>query len=216
MATFSKRQQQPPNPARDVAVVAAAVADAAGEAEAAVREALDGLATIAGAPADRLVGFLQSAVYACPASEDAAVVHAALGLAPLPAVATTDSAVALWQASLAVASGHADAVLVAGWDDAGAVCAVLADRETAETLTTGPRAFAAVTAMAAAGDPGSAVQSAADRARALAGVTADAPSVDADALDALRWLAGQGNEPGHTATVFVSGAQVTAVVLQAS
>ncbi len=214
MATFSKRQQQIPNPAREVSLAGAVTVDDAGEAAAMVGLALRGLAETCEIPANRVAGFLQCCFYTATPAEDAAAVHAALGLTPLPAVQVPDSGLALWQASLAVASGHADAVLVAGWDDRGAAAAVIADRETAETLSRGARRFTALTAMAAPGANGEAVDAVAQRARAVAGTTADAPSTDAGALDALRWLAGLSmHGADHTATVFVAGAQVTALVV---
>ncbi len=126
MTERSNRQRKAPRFVRDVYLVAAAAGPAPADALASVAEAVE-------LPPERLVRYLHSGCYA---ADDPAALHDALGMAPqgylpLPAGA---GLLALWEAAKGVASGYSDAILVA--DDAA--CAVVADRETAQTLRRDP------------------------------------------------------------------------------
>ena len=136
MTSHSKRQLKTPRMARNVFLVTASASAVGGEDG--CRQAFDVAAAAVDLPAETLARYVHSCCYVPPPGEASGSLHARLGLAPLGSVDAARGGPALWIGASAVAGGCSDAVLIAAWDEHGAHCVVLADRETAETLTTTP------------------------------------------------------------------------------
>ena len=206
MTTRSRRQLDVPSPARDTYLVAA-LSPVSGAP--AAREAIAGAAAALGQDPQRLLGYVHSCCYG-PGC-DAAAVHADLGLGLQGYTQHGSDAGALWEGAKTVSSGYSDCVLVACGAD-GASCAVLADRETAETLTRRSlRLLVGVSGPASAGAEADALRV----ARAMAGVEGgEVASVDGDPIASLAAMT-DGLQPGQTSLAVVRGDVITAVALTA-
>jgi len=136
MTSYSKRQLKTPRLARDVYMVTAGASAEGGEAgcERAVEAAADAIEV----SLQTLSRFVQSCCYVPPEGGVSGSVHRKLGLTPLGTVDSARGGPALWTAAAAVASGLCDTALVAAWDGHGAHCVVVADCETAQTLSKSP------------------------------------------------------------------------------
>ncbi len=201
--TRSKRQLEIPALARDAYLVAAASPlDGAPTA----RDAFANLAAAMQADPQRLLGFVHSGCYGPGA--DAALVHAALDLAPQGyAVLGTDAA-ALWEAVKTVASGYSGCVLLVG-GATGAACALVADRETAQTLSPAPLRLQVSVAGPASDD---AEDEALRVARALSGADSDPSAIDGDLLAHLSAMT-DGLDRGTTALALHRADVITAIAL---
>ncbi len=206
MTTRSRRQLDLPSPARDAYLVAA-LSPVSGAPTA--REAIAGAAAATGQAPERLLGFVHSCCFG-PGC-DAAAVHADLGLGLQGYAQHGSDAGALWEGVKTVASGYSDCVLVA-CGAGGASCAVLADRETAETLTRRPlRLHVAVSGPASAEAEADALRV----VRALAGVDGgEAATVDGDLIAHLSAMT-DALEPGQSNLAMVHGEVITALALSA-
>lgn len=190
MTTRSGRQLDLPSLARDAYLVAA-ISPAIGE------------------DSRRLLGFVHSCCYGPDC--DAAAVHADLGLG-LQGYSQHGSDVgALWEGVKTVASGYSDCVLVAcGADDAS--CVVLADRETAETLTRRAlRLHVGVSGPSSADAEADALRI----VRAMAGV--EGGEVAGSDGDVIALLASMSDDlqPGQTSLAMVRGDAITVLALSA-
>lgn len=206
MTTRSTRQLDIPSPARDVYLVAA-LSPVSGAP--AAREAIAGAAAAIGQEPHRLLGFVHSCCYG-PGC-DAAAVHDDLELGLQGYAQHGSDAGALWEAAKTVASGYSDCVLVA-CGVGGASCAILADRETAETLTRRALRLHVGVSGPASGD------AEADALRvvgALAGgVDGEVGPVEGDLIAQLASMTDR-LQPGQTSLAMVRSDVITAIALSA-
>ena len=165
MTSHSKRQLKAPRPARDVYMVTAGASTDGGEDG--CEQALAAAAAAIEIPAEVLARYVHSCCYVPPPGATSGSLHRRLGMAPLGSVVAARGGPALWMGANSVASGYSDAVLIAAWDEGGAHCVVLAERETAQTLTATPTRLGV--AIAHGTDPDG-VELARQRALAVAGL----------------------------------------------
>jgi len=175
MTSYSKRQLRSPRPARGVYVVTAGASAEGGEAGG--RQAFSAAAAAIDLPSETLARFVNSCCYVPPGGAGSGALHQLLGLAPLGSVDAVKGGPALWTAASAVAGGYSDAILIAAWDDSGAHCVVLADRETAQTLTSAPVRLGVAVAHGTS-DELDGIELATERALALAGTDSAAAADD--------------------------------------
>jgi hypothetical protein len=206
MTTRSTRQLDLPSPARDAYLVAS-LSPVGGTP--AAREAIAGAAAAIGQDPRRLLGFVHSCCFG-PGC-DAAAVHADLGLGLQGYSQHGSDAGALWEGVKTVASGYSDCVLVACGAD-GASCALLADRETAETLTRRSlRLHVGVSGPSSAEAEADALRV----VRAMAAVEGgEVAGVDGDLVAHLAAMS-DGLQPGQTSLAMVRGDVSTALALSA-
>lgn len=205
MTTRSKRQLEIPALARDAYLIAAV---SPVDSTPTARDALASMAAALQADPQRLLGFVHSCCYG-PGGE-AAQVHDALDLAPQGYTVLGTDAAALFDAVKTVASGYSGCVLVAG-GAGGSACALIADRETAQTLSPAPLRLQVSVAGPASDD---AEADAIRIARALCGAADDPTAVDGDLLAHLSAMT-HGLDTGHTRLALHRADVITAIALTA-
>ena len=212
MTDLSKRQLELPDPARPVYLVTAGASQQSGAVG--CEEALGAAAAAIEASADSLTRFVHSCCYVPPAGDRGTDVHVHLGLEPLAAIDLPDGPAALWAATASVAGRVSSVVAVFGWDGDGAHCAVIAHRESAETLARRPLRLGLGIGAGEGAEP-----LAATHAAAFAGLT-DAPALDdtPPGHERLGRVAANVRDSGGGALVWVLGSderRKTALILRA-